>query len=208
MGHKEHPATATAKLLSLLLMAGLFAIWPALLLGKSISSSSTQMTRHDDDRLLQTMDSLAGVQFEKVIRFQQKGESFVYASASPEGSGGFSSEAIFWIAPDGGIHRIGFEHAGLAYENKVREGEFLLTGGPGILFSSGALRFEFLIANQGDPRCCPTAGKISGTYKVTGEEHFDPESREYSSTFQLVVDRCKRDIVRSGELTGDTRDNQ
>ena len=127
-------------------------------------------------------------------------EYFIYASTPPEGSGAFMTEAIFWIAPDGIIHSIVFEHAGRAYENKVKEGEFILTGGPGILFSKGSLRFEFFIADKGDSRCCPTAGKISGTYKVVGEENFDPESKEYSCTFKLVVDRYKRDIVSSDEL--------
>jgi len=155
----------------------------------------------DSDRLRHPMKSETGVPFETFIQFQENGEYFLYASTPPEGSGAFMTEAIFWIAPDGTVHPIVFEHAGRAYENQVNEGEFILTGGPGVVFSNGVLRFEFFIADKADPRCCPTAGKISGTYKVIGKENFDPESKEYSCTFRVVVDNYKRDILSSAELS-------
>lgn len=149
----------------------------------------------DDGSLpLLTMKSEDGMPFEKFVRFQANAQSFIYASTAPEGTGAFMTENIFWIAPDRTIHPVSFEHAGRAYENKVTEGEFVLTGGPGILFSKGRLLFEFLIANYGDPQCCPTAGRISGTYKMIGEKEFDAPSKTYSSTFKLVVDRCRRYI--------------
>lgn len=159
--------------------------------------------------LLQAMDSEAGAQFERVIRFRQKGEPFVYGSTAPEGSGGFTTEAIFWIAPDGGVHRVDSEQAERACENKVKDGEFLLAGGPEILlFSNGALRFEFLIANKGDPNCCPTAGRMSGTYRITGSGHYDRNSKQYISTFQLVVEKCRRHSLPSADLTDDIRRNR
>lgn len=149
--------------------------------------------------LRQTLESEAGAQFETLIRFRQKREFFVYASTSPEGSGGFTTEAIFWIAPDGSIHRIDSERADRGCQNKVKHGEVLLAGGPGILFSNGVMRFVFLIANEGDPHCCPTAGSISGTYKITGKGQYDRNSKQYISTFQLVVDKCRRDNFPSDD---------
>jgi hypothetical protein len=201
---------AIQQLQRLLLMAGVVMIWlsvPAM--GGSLATSLDHDRDHPklvmpsvNTRLSHPMKSESGIMFEKFIHFQKNGEAFLYESTPPEGSGAFMIEAIFWIAPDGTFHPIDFENAGLVYEHQMNEGEFLLTGGPGILFSKERLGFEFFIANNGDPRCCPTAGKISGTYKVVGEEHFDPESKEYSSTFKLIVDGYKRDIVSSEDLSG------
>jgi hypothetical protein len=194
---------AIHQLLRLLGTAGVALIWlaipaiggpPATSVGREHPKSFTLI---DNSRLLHTLKSQTGLPFEKFIRFRQNEESFIYGSTSPEGSGAFMTEAIFWIAPDGALHPIVFEHAGRAYENHVTEREFILTGGPGIEFSNGRLRFEFFIAKKGDPHCCPTAGKISGVYKIIGEKNFNPKSGQYSCTFKLVVDRYKRDIVTS-----------
>lgn len=189
------------QLIRMLALTGTTLIWLTSPAGGELNTTSmnrdqlkvfTPMT--DSRLLLLTMQSEAGITFEKFVRFQALGESFVYASTAPEGSGAFMTEDIFWIAPDRTIHPIVFEQAGIAYENKTIKGEFVLTGGPGILFSQGRLLFEFLIANDGDSRCCPTAGRISGTYKMVGEKAFDTPSKKYSCTYKLVVDRCRRYI--------------
>lgn len=147
-----------------------------------------------------TIIAEAGGRLENAIKFEQTGEQFYYASTPPEGSGGFITETIFWVAPDGTFQPIIFDQAGLAYENRVNEGEIILTGGAGILFADGKLRFEFFIANEGDPHCCPTAGKISGTYKMVGSKQFHPRSKKYSCTYRLVADTYRRDPISSGEL--------
>jgi hypothetical protein len=195
---------AVQQLLRLLAIAGVAFIWltiPAIG-GPSVKSLDRYHPKLsaaiDHGRLPYTM-KLGEVLFEKFIHFQENGEHFIYASTPPEGSGAFTTEAVFWIAPDGTTHPVVFEHAGRAYENQVNEGESILTGGPGILFSRGSLRFEFFIANEGDFHCCPTAGKISGTYKIVGEESFDPETKEYSCTFKLVPGRYKREISSSSD---------
>jgi hypothetical protein len=154
------------------------------------------------------MKSETGEVFEEFVHFQKSGERFIYASTAPEGSGGFRTEAIFWIAPDGVLHPIEFEHAGRAYEGKVRKGEILLTGGSGIIFSHGSLGFEFDIANEADSLCCPTAGRIRGTYKIVGGEHFDAKSKEYSCTFKLVVATYKRELVPSDGLKEEEEINE
>lgn len=155
-----------------------------------------------DEGRLHSMTSESGVLFETFIHFQENGESFLYASTPPEGSGAFLTEAVFWIAPDNTIHPVAFENAGETYQNKVREGEFILTGGPGIIFANDGLQFEFQIANKGDFSCCPTAGKMRGTYKLVGEKRFDRVLKEYSCTFKLVVDRYETDTVSPDQSSG------
>src|SRR5688572_27850292 len=68
--------------------------------------------------------SETGEPYQEVLRFTNDGEDFVYASTPAEGSGGFTTEAIFWIAADGEFHPIDFEHAGIAYEKLLNAGEF------------------------------------------------------------------------------------
>lgn len=167
---------------------------PLLFVGEGLSK--------DVDRgiVSKTMIAETGERLENPIPFQQNGEQFYYAATTPEGSGGFITETVFWVAPDGTLHPILFDQAGLAYERRVNEGEFILAGGAGILLSNGRLRFEFFIANEGDPHCCPTAGKISGTYTMVGAKQFHPGSKKYSSTYRLVADTYRRDPISSGEL--------
>jgi hypothetical protein len=204
----EMRMTAMEQFLHLLRLAGLALIWLAIptIGGCPATSADRDHSKAfrliDNGRLMNAMKSEAGVAYENFIAFQKNGEHFIYASTPPEGSGAFVTEAIFWIAPDRTLHSVVFEQAGRAYENRVNQEEFVLTGGPGILFSEDGLRFEFFIANKGDSSCCPTAGKISGTYKVIGEENFDPKSKNYHCTFKLVADKYKRDIVSSNELSG------
>jgi hypothetical protein len=204
----EMKMTAMQQFLHLLRLAGLALIWLAIPTFGGCPATSLARDHLkpfrliDNSRLMNTMKSESGVLYEKFIAFQENGEHFIYASTPPEGSGAFMTEAIFWIAPDRTLCPVVFEQAGRAYEKKVNPEEFVITGGPGILFYKDSLRFEFFIANKGDSSCCPTAGKISGTYKVIGEENFDPESKKYRCTFKLVADKYKRDIVSSNELSG------
>ena len=200
--------TAMQQFLHLLRLAGLALIWLAIPTfgGCPATSADRGHSRAfqliDNDRLIHSMKSEAGEEYEKFIVFQMNGEHFLYATTPPEGSGAFLTEAIFWIAPDRTMHPVTFENAGQSYENRGHPDEFVVTGGPGILFSKEGLRFEFLIANKGDSSCCPTAGKISGTYKIIGNENFDAETKQYRCTFKLVTDKYKRDIVSSNELRG------
>ena len=197
---------AIQQLLRLLAIAGVAFFWltlPAIggPAAKSLDRYQPKTSAAMDNGKLPHTIKWGDILFEKFIHFQENGEHFIYASMTPEGSGGFMTETVFWIAPDGATHPIVFEHAGRAYENKMKEGEFLLTGGPGILFSKRSLRFEFFIANKGDFHCCPTAGKISGTYKIVGGKNFDPETKKYSCTFKLVPARYKREIASPNELS-------
>lgn len=164
----------------------------------SIVSSSTPSSNLNG--IMQTIKVENEERLENGIPFEQNGEHFYYIATPPEGSGGFITETIFWAAPDGTLHPIIFNQAGEAYEGLVNKGEFILTGGAGILFAAGKLRFKFFIANEGDAHCCPTAGKISGTYKMVGAKQFDPGSKQYSCTYRLLAETYKRAPISSTEL--------
>jgi hypothetical protein len=155
-----------------------------------------------DGRLLAAMKSDG---FEAPMIFQHHGESFVHVSTTPAGSGAFVSDTIFWIAPDSTMHEIEFKNAAEAYENKVNVQETVLTGGPGVYCSGNQLKFEFYIAHDRDSHCCPTAGKVTGSYKITGEKKYDTITNSYSSTFKMMAGHYLRTPVSSGAIYANFR---
>lgn len=143
--------------------------------------------------------------FEAPVLFRQQGESFIHVSTVPAGSGAFVTDTIFWIAPDGTMHQIEFENAAEAYENKVDAQETVLTGGPGLYCAGNQLKFEFYIADRADPHYCPTAGKVTGSYKIVGEKIFYSNTNSYGSTFKIVVDQYFRSPVSSSDMSASSR---
>jgi hypothetical protein len=150
-----------------------------------------------EGKLLTAMESDG---FEAPMLFQHQGESFIHVSTIPTGSGAFVIDTIFWIAPDGTMHEIEFENAAEAYEGKVNAQETVLTGGPGVYCAGNKLKFEFYIAHKADPHCCPTAGKVTGSYKIVGEKTFDTHTNLYSSTFKMVAGQYSRSPVFPSEI--------
>jgi hypothetical protein len=150
-----------------------------------------------EGKLLLTMNSDG---FETPVLFHYHGENFVHVSTTPEGSGGFVTDTIFWIAPDATMHEIEFQSAAEAYERQAGAEETVLTGGNGVNCTGGKLKFEFYIANNGDPHCCPTAGKVTGNYEIVGKRKFDPITSLYSSTFKMVAKQYSRTPISSGEM--------
>ncbi len=151
-----------------------------------------------DGKLLETMKSDG---FERPALFRYQGENFVHVSTIPAGSGGFVSNTIFWVAPDNTMHEIEFEDAAEAYEHKVDAEEMVLAGGSSPDCTGGKLKFEFYIANDDDPHCCPTAGKVTGNYKIVGKTKFDPITNQYSSTFKMLARQYSRSPISTSEMS-------
>jgi len=144
-------------------------------------------------KLLHKMKSEPGEAFEIPVLFESGGEAYFYVSTTPSGSSGFVTESIYWIAPDSSLHPIGFEQAGQVFESLVQDGDIVLTGGPGIVFSDQGLQFEFAIARAEDPHCCPTGGTVTGFYRIDGEKKYDPATKQYTCTFNIVPDVFQQD---------------
>jgi hypothetical protein len=147
---------------------------------------------------LMTMESNG---FERPVLFRHHGEDFVHVSTTPAGSGAFVTDTVFWIAPDATMHEIEFKTAAVAREEKINSEETVLTGGSGVNCTGGKLTFEFYIANKADPHCCPTAGRVTGSYKIVGKRKFDPVTKQYSSTFKIVTKQYTRTPVSAGEMS-------
>jgi hypothetical protein len=166
--------------------------------GQGFGETEVLRFRSSDGILLKTMKSDG---FETPVLFHYHGENFVHVSTTPDGSGAFVTDTIFWIAPDATMHEIDVENAAEAYEHKVHAEEIVLAGGSGVNCTGGKLKFTFYIASNVDPHCCPTAGKVIGNYKIVGKRKFDPITKQYSSTFKMVAKQYSRTPISSGEMT-------
>ena len=137
-------------------------------------------------------EAFDGESFEKPVLFQINEYQFVNISTEPVGSGGFVSDAIFWVAPDGTLHEVGFEQASGIYETQAASGEVVLTGGDKEFFvEDGQMSFQFWIAEEGDSHCCPSGGVVQGTYKLEGNPKFDSFARQYRPDFKITIDEMQ-----------------
>ncbi len=132
--------------------------------------------------------------FGRVSSFSVRNEPFLYVPSLFNGTGGIMKEVIFWIAPDDTLHEIGFESARDAYTGQLKEGEAISKSAIN-RFSVDALQFELYIWNERDPNCCPTAGKVTGTYKLVGDRTYDPVTKKYGANFKVVVDQYRRSAI-------------
>ncbi len=136
------------------------------------------------------LESGLGETFNKPIPFTASNFHFLNISTEPTGSGGFVFDQFLWFAPDGSVHPVEFQQASEVYEGLTKSDEVLLTGGEKEFFyQDGEMKFEFWLARDGDPHCCPSAGQVVGTYKLVGTPKYDSFRRSYQANFQILVDQ-------------------
>jgi hypothetical protein len=150
-----------------------------------------------------SFDSGIGETFEKPYTFTFEGFQFLNISTSPSGSGGFVQENIFWVAPDNSIYPVDLQLASETYENLASPNEIILNGGDKEFFvQDNQMKFEFWLAHEGDPHCCPTAGTVTGTYKVVGKPKYDFFERKYVGKLEIQIDQFQHS---SGSIASNSR---
>lgn len=138
---------------------------------------------------LYAFDSGIGETFEKPATFTINGFHFLGISTSPSGSGGFVQESIFWVAPDDTIHPVNLQRASETYENLAAPDEVILNGGEKEFYvQDNQMKFEFWLARDGDAHCCPTAGLVTGTYKLVGKPKYDFFERKYVGDIKIQIE--------------------
>jgi hypothetical protein len=139
--------------------------------------------------LVYKLESGPGEIFTKPVLFSIATYSFLNVSTEPNGSGGFVADQFLWFAPDGTVHPVEFQQASEVYEHLAKSNEVILTGGEKEFFyDDNQMKFEFWLARQGDPHCCPSGGTVTGTYKLVGDSKYDSFARRYEANFQILVD--------------------
>jgi HEAT repeat protein len=75
---------------------------------------------------------------------------------------------------------------------KIHRDETVWNGSLGNEFSDNRLKFGFTIWKNHDGHCCPTAGEVTGSYKVVKEMHYDAQKKDWVANWKMVVDTAKR----------------
>ena len=68
--------------------------------------------------------------------------------------------------------------------------------GTGFSGSDDRRWFSFNIWNRDEACCCPTAGMVKGTYKITKSESFDPGKNRWIASYDMSVAAAIREFVK------------
>jgi len=79
-----------------------------------------------------------------------------------------------------------------AYKKQLAKGENVWKGEFNS-FKDDNATFEFFIWKDGDGNCCPSAGRVTGSYGLTGERHYDAETKQWSAQFRISPASFKRE---------------
>jgi len=87
----------------------------------------------------------------------------------------FADETVYAIDTDAGeLRPVDIESPETWYRPQVHTGEDTVTGG-NVFVDGQEPGFEFYIAKPKDPSCCPSAGQVTGTYKIVKEVQPPPD---------------------------------
>ncbi|MGH2568018.1 MAG: hypothetical protein ACRDGA_06730 [Bacteroidota bacterium] len=126
--------------------------------------------------------------FEEPWVFTYQGERFLHIQETFSGTGYYHKDSIFVVHPNGEIQGVLFEPAPKGCEQLIQEKEAVWKGEQND-FTDDAMEFVFYIWNtETDANCCPTAGKVTGTYKLV--KHQPPGAS--TATYTIMVDTFER----------------
>ena len=117
----------------------------------------------------------------------------VHISEVSNGSGAITSEYVFEVVFDGhlNLRDVSLLSAVQAYQSSLREGERIRQDAH-ITFTSEGLFCVFYIWNGEDPNCCPSGGKVFGTYKIV-------QDKGKEGRLSIVPDTFERYPILPGE---------
>jgi hypothetical protein len=81
------------------------------------------------------------------------------------GTGNLRKEHVFAFQPYGELVEVEFVPASISFKKYLGKGEAIWKGETN-LFGTEALTFTLYIWRESDQECCPTGGKVTGTYSL------------------------------------------
>ncbi len=115
--------------------------------------------------------------------FRAQNDLFLQISEVQMGTGNEKTEHIYYILPVGGIKKVSFIPAPQSFAGHLKDGELIRKGENNRLTDNG-LFFEFSVWNPGDANCCPSAGRVKGTYAL---KCIDPVKNEFQITMDMFT---------------------
>lgn len=133
--------------------------------------------------------------FDRVTSFRYKGNQFLHVPLIYSGTGHIRRDRIYCILPDLTLQEIAYQPAPQGFLNHLKKGEGVWKG-ENDYFSDERLAFEFYIWKEGDGNCCPSAGKVTGTYQIVGDVRGDPKANKQVADFKMLMDTFERTAVK------------
>jgi hypothetical protein len=133
--------------------------------------------------------------FGKAKSFRFNDDLFIQIPQEFSGTSGLVKQTIFAVLFDNTLAPVQIQTADEWYKDKLKTGETIMNGS-GFTESDNKLEFMFPIWNSGDGHCCPTAGLVRGTYKITkSDPRLDPQKKILISAFVMSVATATREPI-------------
>ncbi|MGA2264541.1 MAG: HEAT repeat domain-containing protein [Acidobacteriota bacterium] len=133
--------------------------------------------------------------FGKAKSFRFNDDFFIQIPQAFTGTGGVVKQTIFAVPPFNALAPVQIQQADEWYKDKLKAGE-TIENGSSFTASDNKLEFMFGIWNSGDAHCCPTAGLVRGTYKITkSDPTFDPQTKTLINKFVMSVATATREPI-------------
>lgn len=144
---------------------------------------------HEDKNLLeQETHNHMGLFFGKVTPFNGFDKLLLHVPIIHSGTGQYREDHFYCLNQHLELEEIVFKPASKLYQD-LAESEGVWQGEYNH-FSEASKTFEFYIWHEGDANCCPTAGKVSGTYRL-----FSTSLSNNCSDLQILPDTFERSDI-------------
>lgn len=109
-------------------------------------------------------------------RFAWHGQAFVHLAVQISGTGDLHDDELLHLGASGELTSVVFAQAPEALASQLAPGEGVWKGAI-YEFADDQLRFEFFVWKKGDGNCCPTGGRVTGTYVLRDVVQRDGRAR-------------------------------
>ncbi|MFA5261638.1 MAG: hypothetical protein WC450_10455 [Candidatus Omnitrophota bacterium] len=110
--------------------------------------------------------------FSLTLSGESRPVQLLHISEQSDGNAAYTTEHVYDLCPPGYplLKEVKVISPADTYRSQLKDGEDIRTGVRS-RFSKEGLYFEFYIWNKDDANCCPSAGKVNGTYKLVRDEN-------------------------------------
>jgi HEAT repeat protein len=125
--------------------------------------------------------------------FRYNGDNFIHITLVYSGTAHSVTESVFAIRSDNTLAEVLFPNI-VGEKVQLKPGEGVWKG-VSTRLSDDKLEFEYFIWNEGDANCCPTAGSVTGTLKVSKQTRLDETGHALREEWIVSVDTAVRHPV-------------
>ena len=130
-----------------------------------------------------------------VRTFRHAGDLFLFVSLEYSGTAAAHEDTLFVVeqsdAAPPTLTPVEIESPVTWFHDRLGADESV-NKGIGISLTDERLAWSFGIWGPGDANCCPTAGRVEGTFAIRKDERYDDDAKRWETTWRMVVRDGKR----------------